>query len=128
MTSEWLVPHLLTTLELIVAVLLGYSFGRGSRKVLQREIVELRAELKSREDVLTARSKREDKMVHACLERLGASMADASPTNIRVDLSREAVAVNMEEERRLRTREENQQEWEEELQDRRATSLADIAE
>lgn len=126
MSTEWLAPHLLTTFELIVAVVLGYGFGYGVRRTLHREIVELRSELNSREAVLTARSKREDKIIKACMERLGVSTIEASPTNSRVDLSRAAVAVDMEEERRQRAREQNEKDWGEQFEERRATSLADI--
>lgn len=127
MNADWLLPQLLIIAELLVAVLVGYGFGRGVRKELHRGIVELREELKTREEVLAARSKREDKMIQACMERLGVATADTSLPNERVDLSRKAVAVAMEEERHRRTREESERSWKEEFDDRREEVLADMA-
>lgn len=126
MNADWLIPQILIIAELLVAVLVGYAFGRGVRKELHQCIVELRAELKAREEVLETRSKREDRMVKACMERLGVASSDTSSPNDRVDLSREAVAVNMDEERRRRTREENERDWEQAFDTRRADALADI--
>lgn len=126
MNTEWLFPQLLIIAELLVAVLVGYCFGRGVRKELHRGIVELREELKAREEVLETRSKREDKMVKACMERLGVATTDTSLPNERVDLSRRAVAVQMEEERHRRAREENERSWGEQFEDRREEVLADI--
>lgn len=127
MSTEWFVPHALTVAELGLAVLLGYGFGRGVRKELHREIAGLRVEIKAREELLATRSKREDKMIQACMERLGVAVADDSATNERVDLSRPAVAVAMEEDRRRRTREENRQSWEEQFEGRRAEAFAEIS-
>lgn len=126
MNAEWLIPQLLIIAELLVAVLVGYAFGRGVRKELHQGIVELRAELKAREELLETRSKREDKMVKACMERLGVPSAETSLPNERVDLSREAVAVTMEEDRRQRMREENERSWEEQFDSRREQALAEI--
>lgn len=126
MNADWLIPQLLIVAELMVAVLVGYAFGRGVRKELHRGIVELRVELKAREELLETRSKREDKMIKACMERLGVASADTSLPNGRVDLSREAVAVTIEDDRRRRAREENERNWEEQFTDRREQALADI--
>ena len=123
MSTEWLVPHLLTFVEFAVAVLLGYGFGCGVRKALHQNVVELRAELKAREELLTERSKREDKMVKACMERLGVSVTtDTGSPNERVDLSREAVAAGMEADRRQRVQ-DNQEEWQEEFESQRQDVL-----
>ncbi len=128
MNADWLIPQLLILAELMVAVLVGYAFGRGVRKELHQGIVELRQEVKAREELLETRSKREDKMVKACMGRLGVAGDDTSLPNDRVDLSREAVVVAMEEGRRQRAREENNRSWEEEFASRRADALADIPE
>jgi hypothetical protein len=126
MNADWLIPQLLILAELMVAVLVGYGFGRGVRKELHQAIVELREDLKAREELLGTRSKREDKMVKACMERLGVASADTAAPNDRIDLSREAVAVNMEEDRRRRVREGNEQDWEQAFDTRRADALAEI--
>lgn len=98
--------NLIAPFVMLVSILVGYCLGQGSRKVLRRQIDDLRKDLETREKLMADRSAREDKIVRACLQKTGTHLEGEAPKTI--DRSRRNVAKLLRERRVT----ENDRQWE----------------
>lgn len=100
---------LLASLVVALSVLMGYCLGHGGRKVLRRQIDDLRKDLETRERLMAERAVREDKIIRASLAKTGTHLEGDGDKPKTIDRSRKAVAKLLRENRAT----ENDRQWEE---------------
>ena len=97
---------------LMVSILMGYCLGQSSRRVLRRQIDDLRKDLETREKLMAGRAAREDKIIRACLQKTGTNIEGDGDKPKTIDRSRKKVAELLKN-RRLT---ENDRQWAETYQ------------
>ncbi len=95
-----------------LSILMGYCLGQGGRKVLRRQIDDLRKDLETRERLMAARATREDKMIRACLTKTGTHLEGDGDKPRTIDRSRKTVAKLLRDNRAT----ENDRQWKETYQ------------
>ncbi len=107
MTPELAVQFAATLLCVGVAAIMGFMCGRGVRRELQKQIADLRADIKEREKFMASRAKREDEIIKSCFEKAGVYAQDDQANRV-IDRSPQVVAKRL---RLQREKQEQQAEW-----------------
>lgn len=98
-------PEILYLITMVVGLAIGFFFGWERCRLLKQEMRSLRDDLQHRETLLRKHAAREDKMIKAMFEKVGAPLDDQQPNRV-LDRSPRAVAEI------VKRRKESETEWE----------------